>query len=497
LSSLLKKIFRNHSTRVLALLFAALLLIITYFLANSYFVQLNIHKSKILTKLEAIVNTAATKLDGNQIEYLFEMYPKEGMLSTNYQDKVYQNLHEKLLAVKEANKLTSAIYTLTYDSVYDHFLFGVSSSKRPFFRQPYEEYPKKLLLEYHKAGFIDVYGDRNGSWLSAFKSIKNSYGETVAVVQADYRFDEFLIDTRREIFYNIGISGAIVMIILLLLIRSMRKILRIEERLRNNLEASKIELEQKNKDTLDSIIYAKRIQEAILPPRRLLKEYIPDSFIFHSPRDIVSGDFYWYKEIKGKIFVACVDCTGHGVPGALMSMIGNVLLDDVISKKGVTQADEVLNQLHKGVVKALRQRVKSKASQDGMDIALCIIDKKSQELQFSGAFRPLLHISNKKSYRIRSTSVPIGGFRVEAPRFENYQIKYKEGDVFYICTDGYADQFSGLKNKKYMTRRFRQFLASISHMDMEKQKSALIDEFEAWRGNNEQVDDVLVMGFRL
>jgi serine phosphatase RsbU (regulator of sigma subunit) len=479
------------------LLFAALIILIAYFLTHSYYVQLNIHQNKILSRLEAIASTAATQIDGNQLEYLFDSYSDKDQLETNYQDRVYQLLHEKLRRIKKENNLSSALYTLTYDSTENVFLFGVSSQSKPFFRHRYEHFPKELLAGYKKGGKLDVYEDQNGYWLSAFATIKNSKGEPVGIVQADQRFDEFLAESQREIFINIGISIAFTLVILFFLIRSMRTILFKEDKLTANLMQSKMELEQKNQDTLDSIIYAKKIQDAILPMHSRLKEWLPDSFIFHLPRDIVSGDFYWYKKTRGKIFIACVDCTGHGVPGAFMSMIGSILLDDIINKKGVDEADEILNHLHSGVVKALKQNQRSKASKDGMDIALCIIDDNYQKLQFAGAFRPLVHIRNGKLHRIKSDAAPIGGFRGEEPSFSKHEIKIEKGDAFYIYTDGYADQFGGDRNKKYMTRRFRALLEDISNKSMVDQNQRLQSEFDQWRGEQDQVDDVLVIGFRV
>ena len=479
------------------LLFFALFILIAYFLIHSYIVQLDIHKNRILSKLEAVVSTASTQLDGNQIEYLFDSHKEKDDIQTNYQDRVYQLLHESLLTIQNQNELSSSIYTLTYDSTANLFLFGISSSTKPFFRHEYDHFPDKLLKSYHEGGRIDVYKDKNGYWLSAFSPIRNSKGETVAIVQADQRFDEFLVEAQKEIFINIGISIAFAVVLLFFLIRSMRTILSKEEELTANLIQSKLALEQKNQDTLDSIIYAKKIQDAILPLHSKMKQWLPESFIFHIPRDIVSGDFYWFKKVGNRIYIACVDCTGHGVPGAFMSMIGTILLDDIIEKKRITEADEILNELHQSVVHALKQNKRSKASQDGMDIALCIIDESKEKMQFAGAFRPLIQIRDKHLSRIKSDSAPIGGFRGEAPHFSKHEIDIKKGDCFYIYTDGYADQFGGEYNKKYMTRRFRQFLLKIHKEDCEIQRELLQQEFDQWKSSSEQVDDVLVIGFRV
>ncbi|MDB4061279.1 hypothetical protein N9515_04965 [Vicingaceae bacterium] len=172
----------------------------------------------------------------------------------------------------------------------------------------------------------------------------------------------------------------------------MRSILIQEDQLNADLMQSKLELETRSKETLDSIIYARRIQKAILPLRERILESLPESFVFHLPRDIVSGDFYWFKRIENKIFITSVDCTGHQVPGAFISMIGTVLLDDIVEKKGVYEPAQILTELHRDLVKALKQDRKERASKDGMDIALCVLDTDFKVLKFAGAFRPLIHI---------------------------------------------------------------------------------------------------------
>jgi serine phosphatase RsbU (regulator of sigma subunit) len=492
---LLKKIFENHSTRVLVLLFLSLLLLIGYFLTHSYVVQLDIHKTKILTRLEAVAKTASSQIDGNQLEYLQTTYRKKGGVETNNEDRVYELLNEVLSKVKELNNLNTSIYTLFRED--GHFYFGVNSELKPYFRHEYEHFPEELSTNYSQGGIVDVYKDGSGYWLSAFAPIKNSKDEVIAVVQVDSRFDEFLREAREEIFFNIGLSLLVTLVIIFFLIRSIRSILLQEDQLNVKLMQSNLELETKSKETLDSIIYAKRIQEAILPLKERILESLPESFVFHLPRNIVSGDFYWFKRLKNKIFIASVDCTGHGVPGAFMSMIGTILLDDIVEKKGIYEPDQILTELHNDVVKALKQDRKEKASKDGMDMALCAFDTEFKTLKFAGAFRPLIHISGGVLNRIKADSAPIGGVGSQPPKFNQHLIDIKKGDCLYIYSDGFADQFGGDRNKKYMTRRFRSFLASVAHFPMEEQRSLLQEELSRWQGDKEQVDDILVIGVRV
>lgn len=497
MSFLIKKIFQNHSTRILTLLFIVLLFLIAYFLGHSYYVQLDIHKSRIKSTLEAVSSTAAAQLDANQLEYLLSHYKSKDDIKSNEQDGVYELLHKKLKKIKELNSLSTEIYTLTFDSDEDQFVFGVSTSDQPFYRHSYSNFPSELKEYYHTGTTIDVYEDDNGHWISAFTPIKNQLGKTIAVVQVDQRFDEFINSVRKEIFKNIGISAVVTLLILFFLIRSLRSILHKEDLLNANLLQSKLELEQKNKDTLDSIIYAKKIQDAMLPLKKNIKKVLPNSFIFYLPRDIVSGDFYWFKHTRNKIFIAAVDCTGHGVPGALMSMIGSVLLDDVINKKKIDEPNLILNELHSGVVRSLKQSHISKASRDGMDIALCVIEDDFSQLSFSGAFRPLNIVRNEEVIIFKSTSDSIGGFKDEAVKYDKHNISLQKGDTVYLYSDGFPDQFGGENEKKYMSKRFRDLLVKVSNHSIDSQAGLLQEELDAWKGGLEQVDDILVIGFRV
>lgn len=497
MNQVFQKIFRNHSTRVLSLLLITLLIVISYFLVHSYYVQLDIHEKKILSRLDAIANTTSTQIEGDELEQLLLTYTKMDQIESNDQDSIYKKIHELLADVKLKNKLKSELYTLSLNESKDAFYFGVSSSENPFYRHPYDHFPAQLLKDFEKGGKIGVYEDENGHWLSAFSTIKNSKGETIAILQADSLFDEFIDEARSTIFINIAISLVFTLVLLLFLLRSMQSILRKEDKMTNHLISSKKALEEKNQDIMDSINYAKKIQDAILPQKSKISQVLPDSFVFFKPRDIVSGDFYWFKQIEDKIIIASVDCTGHGVPGAFMSMIGSVLLDDIVAKNKIVKPCEILDQLHFKVVEALRQDSKNVDSKDGMDVAICVIDQKANTLSYSGACRPLVFIRNNELKRIKADASSIGGYTINKSCYNAHNIDLEAGDTFYIFSDGYPDQFGGDKNKKYMTPPFRRFLLSISNEAMPKQKELLDEEFNRWKGDEEQVDDVLVIGFRL
>lgn len=258
------------------------------------------------------------------------------------------------------------------------------------------------------------------------------------------------------------------------------------------------ELAEKNRDITSSIQYAQRIQEAILPPLRQIFSHFPDAFILYRPKDIVSGDFYWFGEKNGKKIIAAVDCTGHGVPGAFMSMIGHNLLNQIIIEKGITEPASILNELHRGVQSALKQGSNTVIdTSDGMDVSLCTIDLQKRELQFAGAYRPLFIFNLNDFEKIDGNKFPIGGSQLDHERtFTNHTRFLQKGDTIYMFSDGYADQFGGDNGKKFMVKRFNQLLLSIQDLPMEEQGRVLNQTIEAWRGAYQQVDDILVMGIR-
>ncbi len=259
------------------------------------------------------------------------------------------------------------------------------------------------------------------------------------------------------------------------------------------------ELEEKNRDITSSIEYAKRIQEAILPARDYIFDKLKNAFILYKPKDIVSGDFYWFAEKEGYKIFAVVDCTGHGVPGAFMSMIGHNLLHQIVLEKGTLDPAQILNHLHRGVQEALRQGHNEIQTNDGMDVSIIAINHKEKLVKWAGANRPLILINqNEQLTKIEGNKFPVGGAQLDMDRlFTSHTLSAKEPMIAYMFSDGYADQFGGDKGKKYMVKRFHELLQEIHKQDMVAQRQLLDKSFEQWRGNHEQVDDVLVVGIAI
>jgi sigma-B regulation protein RsbU (phosphoserine phosphatase) len=264
------------------------------------------------------------------------------------------------------------------------------------------------------------------------------------------------------------------------------------------IEKQKEEIEEQKKHIMDSIYYARRIQNAILPSFNMIDRHLKNYFILYLPKDIVSGDFYWVNECDGLFMVAAVDCTGHGVPGAFMSIVGFNQLNYAVNVKKARTAASILDELNQGVITTLNENKSDNSIKDGMDMALCVFDFEKRMVEFSGANNPLVMIRDNKSVKYKGDRFPIGAFEGSTPQlFQNNEIELHEGDCFYLSSDGYADQFGGPDNKKFMFKRYEELLMEIHNEPMEVQRDILQKRLTEWRGKNDQVDDILVIGIRV
>ncbi len=259
------------------------------------------------------------------------------------------------------------------------------------------------------------------------------------------------------------------------------------------IETQRDLLSVQKKELSDSIIYAKNIQSAILPTNTNLSRFLNDYFTILMPKDIVSGDFYWLSEKNNKIVLAAADCTGHGVPGAFMSILGISFLNEIVNEKNITQPNTILNILRDNIISSLNQNGKEGEAKDGMDISLITIDKTTNKLEFSGANCPLYIIRNKELIEIKGDKMPIA-IHEKMDSFNNHSFDFEKGDCLYIFSDGFVDQFGGEKGKKFKYRPFKQMLIDINHLPMDKQKYIINYTFSQWKGNHEQVDDILLIG---
>ncbi|PKP39418.1 MAG: hypothetical protein CVT98_01855 [Bacteroidetes bacterium HGW-Bacteroidetes-15] len=256
------------------------------------------------------------------------------------------------------------------------------------------------------------------------------------------------------------------------------------------------EIQRQKNRIAESLQYARIIQKAVLPTQEQIEKVFPNHFVLLLPKDILSGDFYWIQKKGNQICFAVADCTGHGVPGAMMSVMGISFLNELVARSCDFKANRLLNQLREKVMKSLGQTGAGDISEDGMDIALCIIDQDTETLQYSGAYNPLYLIRNGELKIYSPDHMPVGVHIMEEKSFANHEIKLEEGDLIYLFSDGYPDQLGGSKNKKFMYNNFRNLLLNISNLPMDNQQELLKSTLYEWMGTNKQIDDILVMGVK-
>ncbi len=258
------------------------------------------------------------------------------------------------------------------------------------------------------------------------------------------------------------------------------------------------EIELQNIEITDSINYAKRIQTSILPDISKLKESFRDAFILFHPRDIVSGDFYWFDNIgEDRFILVCADSTGHGVPGAFMSMIGSTLLQDIVARKGISKPSEILTMLDKQIFSTLNQNLELGVSNDGMDMVVCEFNKKTRHIRFASAMRPVIIVLDGEPYYIKGNRSSVGGESISEKYYDDQEYYLSEGDTIYLFSDGLPDQFGGPDGKKMKIARLKKIIDQISKLPMNEQKETLSKFYFEWKGNYDQVDDILFMGVKV
>ena len=400
----------------------------------------------------------------------------------------------------EYDSIETAAVSSGYDESLQVTLYELSGTLTDYVRRTGKpvRFPNEDMTKLYESGEITLFGSQSTSWLGVpLKLSGNTVG--VMAVQCYDSTDAYSVkDEELLVFVSDHISRAI-------------ESVRSEERMRKQHQ---LVLEQSVAIT-DSISYARRIQKAVLPSPAYMDNILSDYFTIYKPKDILSGDFYWVREIEGYRVIIVADSTGHGVPGALMSMLGVTLLNEQFRTYGVRQPNVILGHLRNKVKELLFQEGSLNDQKDGIDMAIAIIGREKNELQFAGANMPLFLIREKefagdaegdlvlsqendeyKLYKIISDKQPLG-VHWEETDFTNHVIKFQDRDAIYIFSDGYVDQYGGKKRKKFKSKKLMKLLLSLQDGSMDIQKKLLEDAFERWRGTNEQIDDVCVFGVRL
>lgn len=332
----------------------------------------------------------------------------------------------------------------------------------------------------------------------------------IELLMQEQKITELELHKQKNILYVYTLAGTLLLLLIFMLYRSDR------HRKQRNQELAKQNNEIRNKSVeimlqsdiirtahnkiTDSIRYAQRIQESILPMRENIMGIFPDSFIFFRPLDMVSGDFFWFSKVGDEYIWVAADCTGHGVPGALMTMMANTLLNQIVNGNKNTDPAQIIYDLEKGIRENLHRHGATDEQQnpDGMDLAVCRINLQTQTLTFSGANRPLYYIRNQELTEIKGSKFSVGGMKALVEKsFENHTMQWQQDDCFYIGSDGYADQFGGKSERKFMAKNLKQLLLQIHQMPMPEQGQKLEEAFFAWKGSFTQTDDIMLIGFRM
>ncbi len=399
----------------------------------------------------------------------------------------------------EFDSIETAGVHSNYDESLEVTLYDLSGTLTDYVRRKKSplRFPNKEVNKLYASGEIKHFGSQSSSWLGVpLKLSRSTLG--VMVVQTYGVVDAYsLKDEELMLFVSDHIARAI-------------ESVQTEEKIRKQHQ---LVLQQKEAIT-DSISYARRIQKAVLPSPPYINNILSDYFTIYRPKDIISGDFYWVREVEGYRVVIVADCTGHGVPGALMSMLGITLLNEQFRTFGIREPHVILGHLRNKVKEILAQEGSMNDQKEGMDMAIIILDLEKRELQYGGANRPLFLFRKKEleaetegspwsleddNYGlqvIKGDNQPIG-VHWEEKTFTTKVIKLKDHDSLYVFSDGYVDQYGGQKRKKFKTRNFKKLLLSVQNESMENQRLSIDETFTKWRGNHEQIDDVCVFGLRV
>ena len=469
------------------IIYLLFIVVTVFFITIGYYHELDIQKQRQYDKLKGIVASLSTNINGDAHALMIEQYTLMTEDSKKIADSIYNLLNKQLAVAQNEIGLNSPLYTLTWNTNDDNFYYGVRSDDFIDLNNRYLQVPLLLKQNFNKGGVLPPYETENGTWLSAFHPIKNSNGNVVGLLEADIEFSAFKAIVNKQYFNRLMISLLVIIAIFVVFITYTRKILREEVKKKRQLSHQKKIIEFKNKDITDSMHYALKIQNKILPAQSQFNECFSDYFIMYESKDIVAGDFYWMEKIDGEIYLAVADCTGHGVPGAILSIICANFLDKVVCQMGLTDPGKILDEVRDKVINYLTKGEYSMS--DGMDIALCRINLETNQLSYAGAYNPIYILRNKELIVTKPTKQPVGKFDLLSS-FESSDYELMKDDVVYLFTDGYADQFGGPANKKFKMRNFREMFIDICDMEMAEQKKHIESVFMNWKGDTEQIDDV-------
>lgn len=473
--------------KVLYTVYAALLLLC---IAVIVIVHRNERKALVgqgITQLRSITTTLAGELGANNLRALVERYDSHGLVIKNTQDARYYVLHERLRSTAERNGLQAPLELVIHDERKQELQVIVTSAVRPRFRERWAGDHGELLKAYGRAGTMEM-GAGDQRELVAFDVLTETNGTVVGMVVARASANQQGPATA-SLLRNIGIAAVLFGLVGIVLFRYVGRWLKADEEAQQRLKA-------RHEDISDSIAYAGKIQRSLVPSALVYDELFADSFVIDRPKDVVSGDFHWvYRVDANTCFVAAADCTGHGLPGAMIAAIGCSMLNEVVPQNAHKDPSEILSILHTRMMSTLHQQGKQRGAGDGMDVALCRVDRAGSEILFAGAFRPLYWLHQGQLSVINGDRKPVGGGHMgEERRFTTHKLAYSPGDRIYLFSDGYVDQFGGPERKRFMNSRLQELIMAHRHLGLKEQATVIERAFLDWKGPIEQMDDVCMLG---
>ena len=449
-------------------------------------------RREALTHLGSITSTLAGQVEGAHVHRLLDKYGSRGALVKNTQDAWYYVMHEHLRKAAASNGLESPILVLSYDSLDQELQIVATSGTEPRFRERFDRGQGRLLGDYFKGGRVDPEQASAHGDLMAFDTIVDGKGRVMGIVLAETPLATVHAAAERILWRNVLITSGVFALLGLLLFGSVGRWLRQQELDHTALMA-------RHGHVTDSIQYVRKLQNALVPSQDAYATQFRDFFVMHRPKDLVSGDFHWYHRIgPDQCLVAAADCTGHGLPGAMLAGIGCSLLNELVTTSPERDPAELLHLLNERLIGTLHQQGRRSGAGDGMDVALCRIDRAANEVLFAGAFRPLYLVQEGQLTVINGDRRPIGGAHHGTDRhFTCHRLAVRPGDRLYLFSDGYVDQLGGPDHQRFMTKRFDDLVMHHQHLPLRDQGDVLERAFLDWKGESEQVDDICVLGLEV
>jgi serine phosphatase RsbU (regulator of sigma subunit) len=474
--------------KVLLAVYTTLVVLCAVVIAVAHYNERGSQRKQAEAKLRSITSTLSEQLSTSHVQALLERYDSRGMVIKNTQDAWYYVLHERLRKAADRNGLSLPLEVVVNDTLKRELQVIITSAEQPTFRVPWVGETELLsTADMQDVGSSRISKSRNE--LIIHDAMRDEQGRLVATIVARASLGEVEAAVMGTLLRNILLAFVLFGVAGFLIFRYVGGWLKQEEQVHERLQ-------EKHADITDSIAYAGKIQRSLVPSALIYDELFADSFVIDRPKDVVSGDFHWVHRIdEHTCYVAAADCTGHGLPGAMMAAIGCSVLNEVIPQHATMDPAELLGLLHTRLVAVLHQQGKGRGAGDGMDVALCRVDRRNNEILFAGAFRPLYWLHQGQLSVINGDRRPVGGAHLDGDRrFTCHRLAYTAGDRIYLFSDGYVDQFGGPDRKRFMTSRLHDLIAKNQHLPMKEQAVLFDRTFLDWKGNEEQMDDVSMLG---